>query len=284
MAKRLIIVVVICFLCGCRQQEPIASDAKSLRIISLSPAATEILFRLDLEDQIVGVTTYCNYPPETKQIEKVGTFSHPNIEKLISLKPDIIFATGLEQSMIVEKLKNLHLNIFVSYPSNIDEIFKSIAEIGRLTNRNKEAGILLEEMKAKIELIKNKVKAVPLNRRPKVFVQIYSHPLITVGKKSFINELITLAGGINITSDIDRPYSRINLEVIVKRNPDCIILAYMSTDDSIKDLENLIGYRKINAIKNNRVFGDIDPNLILRTGPRITEGLEELFKRIHNLN
>lgn len=282
MSKKLFILIVIFLLLGCDQEKQIFNQDKKPRIISLAPAVTEILFKLGLENQIVGVTTYCDYPFETQRIEKVGTFSNPNIEKIISLNPDIIFATGLEQALCVEKLRNLNLNIYVSDPSNIKELFDSIKEIGKITNKLKQAEGLIEKMKAKINLIKGKVKSIPLSKRPKVFVQIWPHPLITIGRKSFIDELITLAGGINITHDIPRAYSYVNLELVVKRNPDCIILAYMGQDKDSEYFKNSIGYRRINAIKNNQVFDDINPDLFLRPGPRIIQGLEEIFKRVHN--
>ena len=110
----------------------VSADSERQRIVSLAPSTTEILFSLGLDKEIVGVTTFCNYPSKALAKEKVGTFSEPDIEKILSLKPDIIFATGLEQAFTVERLRQLKLNIYVSDPSNIKELFESIEDMGKI--------------------------------------------------------------------------------------------------------------------------------------------------------
>ena len=258
-----------------------SSEPKKLRIISLAPSTTEILFSLGLDDEIVGVTTFCNYPPQAIKKEKVGAFSNPNIEKIISLKPDLIFATGLEQAPTVERLKQLKLKVFISDPSSIEELLTSIIEIGKLTNREKQAEVLVGQMKAGIERMKTKIKLIPLEKRPKVFIEIWHDPLLTVGKDSFVDELISLAGGINIAYDSPRPYSYFSPEQVIKRNPDCIILGYMVNDEAMKTINNQFGWKEIKAVKNNAVYNDINPDLFLRPGPRLIEGLEKIHKKLY---
>lgn len=257
----------------------LCSEAKAQRIISLAPAITEILFGLGLEDQIVAVTTFCDYPPKAKDKEKVGTFSEPDIEKIITLKPDLIFATGLEQLPIVEKLKKLKLKVYISDPSNIEELFDSIKEIGVLTYKEKEADSLIVRMKNKINEIQGKVKLIAQNKRKKVFIQIWHDPLMTAGKGSFVDELIKLAGGINIANDTPRAYSYFSPEQVIKRNPDCMILGQMG--QAINTVNNRFGWDKITAVQKNAIYDDIDPNLFLRPGPRLIEGLEEIYKRLY---
>ena len=116
-----------------------SQEKEKLRIISLTPATTEILFALGLDKEIIAVTSLCNYPALARQKEKIGTFSQPNIEKILFLKPDIIFCTGLEQARTVIKLKQLKQNIFISDPANINELFKSIMQIGKITRKEQEA-------------------------------------------------------------------------------------------------------------------------------------------------
>ncbi|MDD2689829.1 MAG: cobalamin-binding protein [Candidatus Omnitrophica bacterium] len=251
------------------------------RYISLAPSTTEILFALGLEEEIVGVSSYCNYPLQVKTKEKVGSFSQPNIEKIVSLKPDYIFCTGLEQAQVIAQLKRLNLKVYVADPKNIKELFNSILQIGRITNRYNTAQALIAHMQKEIEKISAKVNLIPQKEKLKVFIEVWYAPLTTAGKGSFINELITLAGGINIASDTKRPYTIFSAEQVIKRNPDCIILAYMDKEKPVKLLEKRLGWNGISAVRNKRVYNDINPDLLLRPSPRITEGLKEIYQRLY---
>ena len=257
------------------------AQAEQLRIISLAPATTEILFALGLDKEIVGLSEFCNYPKEAVSKEKIGTFSQPNIEKILSLKPDLIFCTGLEQSTAIAKLRQLGLNVFVSDPKNINELFWSIREIGKLTSKEKESAALIDGMKSRIKKINSKVSQISEDKKQKVFIEIWHSPLTTVGRGSFINELVELSGGINITSDIKSAYSSVAYEVVLKRNPDCIILAYMGNLSPIEQVMARPGWRNIAAVKNRRVYNDINPDSLLRPGPRVVEAVEELYKKLY---
>ena len=259
----------------------LSQQIKSQRIVSLAPSTTEILFALGLDDEIVGVTINCNYPSEAKDKEKVGTFSQPDIEKILSLKPDIIFATGLEQALTVEQLRQLRFKVYISDPSNMQGLFTSIREIGNLTRREKEAEILINLMRNKIDQIRAKVKFIPQNKRPKVFIEIWHDPLMTTGKCSFVDELINLAGGINIACDVFKAYSYISPEIVIKRDPDCIILGHRSKAETLNIIKNQLGWKEIKAIKNNCIYNDINPDLFLRPGPRLVQGLEEIYQKLY---
>lgn len=257
-----------------------ASIEKQSRIISLSPGTTEILFALGLDEEIVGVSTFCDYPALSQTKPKVGTFSSPNMEVIVSLKPDIVFSTGLEQALAVKELKQLKLNVFVSDPSNIAQLFESIKKIGELTGREKEAQGLISRMKNDIDEVNSKRAALSFSLKPKVFIEIWHSPLMTAGSGSFIDELITLAGGENIAYDTKRPYSYFSEELLIKRDPDYIILGYMQTEVPQNSMKRRFGWENISAVKNNRLINDIDPDIILRPGPRITSGLKQLFERL----
>lgn len=257
------------------------SPAADLRIISLAPSTTEILFALGLDRQILGVSSFCNYPAQANSKEKVGTFSQPNIEKIISLKPDIIFCTGLEQALTIEELKRLKLKVFVSDPATIAELFKSIKDIAKITAKEKEADALIKGMKLKIEEVVSKVKSIPREKKQKVFIEIWDDPLMTAGKGSFIDELISLAGGQNLAFDTSRPYSYFSPEQAIKRNPDCIILTYMSQKKTTDSVKQRLGWQNIAAVRNSRIYNDIPSDLLLRPGPRVADGLQELHKKLY---
>jgi iron complex transport system substrate-binding protein len=249
------------------------------KIISLAPSITEILFSLGLEKNIVGITTFCDYPEQTQNIEKVANFSgQANIERILSLKPDFIFSTGLEQAPLVDKLKRLKLKVILVYPQNLQELFSSILELGRLTGKEENAHNLVDQMEQRIKTIKERVQAIPNEQKPKVFVEISPDPFMTAGKGSFVNELIELAGGKNIAYDTKRAYSQFSPEVVIERNPDFILLGYMQPQP-VTHVRQRMGWRHINAVKNRQIITDINPDLFLRPGPRIVNGLEQIHAR-----
>ncbi len=251
------------------------------RYISLAPSTTEILFALGLDDEIVGVSTHCNYPDKFKIKPKIGDFSSPNIEKIFSLKPDYIFCTGLEQAAAIQNIKKLNLNIYVADPANFDELFLTILDIGKITNRLDKAQKLVDTMKKEIDEISLKVKLLGLNQRKRVFIEIWHEPLMTAGKGSFIDELLTLAGGVNVAHEVIRPYCNFSSEKVVELNPDVVLMAYMDKQSPLKIVETRLGWKNISAVKNKKVFNDINPDLLLRPGPRIVDGLKEIYKRLY---
>ena len=253
----------------------LAEESEKLRLISISPGTTEILYSLGLGDNILAVSSSCNYPEAALSKPRIGSFSNANIEMILHLRPDIVFATGLEQAESVKTLRSLGVKVIVSHPKNMQELFDSIRKIGRATARPKEAEILVRDMQ-------NKLKGAAENRknikRPSVFVEIWSDPLMTVGRNSFVAELISLAGGENIAYDAPRPYSRFNPEIVIRRNPDFIILSYMTNNNAKEKIKTRLGWRYISAIKNDNIIADISPDLLLRPGPRTVEAVEKLSK------
>jgi len=281
--KKLILIIIL-FLLGAVPVKAISANTKGTvpkRYISLAPSTTEILFALGLGNEIVGVSSYCNYPQKAKSKENMGEFSHPNIEKILSLKPDYVFCTGLEQAPIITELKRQNLEVYVSDPKNMEELLNSIREIGKITSKEKVAESLIRNMKQGVEEITSRVTLIPQNKRPKVFIEIWHDPLTTAGKDSFIDELITLAGGINIAYDTKRAFSIFSPEEVIKRNPDCIILTYMDKEKPSRLLGERLGWGEIRAVKNNRLYNDINPDLLLRPGPRLVQGLKEIYKRLY---
>lgn len=259
----------------------LSEAAVTPRYISLAPSTTEILFVLGLDKEIVGVSSYCDYPPEAAKKEKAGSFSQPNIEKILSLRPDHIFCTGLEQANLVRQLRKLNLNVFVADPQNLEQLYASIAEIGLITGRRKEAENTIMKMKQDIKEVSLKVSSIPKEKRLKVFFEVWHDPLMTAGKGSLIDEMITVAGGVNIASDINRPYSIFSAEEVIKRDPDCIILSYMDKKNPIDSVGQRFGWATIKAVKNKRIYNNIDQGLLLHPGPRTSEGIKEIYKRLY---
>lgn len=251
-----------------------SKDRSVKRIVSVSPEVTEILFALGCENSLVGVSSFCNYPDEVKKIEKVGTFSHPSLEKIVFLKPDIIFSAGIEQAPVILKLEKLGIPVFTYSPKSIDEIFQKILIIGKTVNRKEEALDLVENIRK--EIIFDKSPIPNSNKRPKIYLEISEKPYMSVCKGSFIHELIELSGGKNAAEKGIRPFTQVSAETLINWNPDIIIMTHSGSKESLMKRS---GWNQINAVKNSFVFDDIDPDVLLRAGPRIVDG----YRQIRNI-
>lgn len=252
------------------------------RIVSTSPAETEILFALGLAEQIVGVSDYDDYPEAAKSKPKVGGVVKPNEEAILSQSPDLVIGGISMEKPVAEKLKTLGMPVYVTQPKKVDDIMSNILVMGKITNRQDQAEKLVAQMKDDIARVTEAVKNVKPEDKKKVYLEF--SPGWTVGKGEFMDELITLAGATNIAADTEG-WNPISEEKIVKDDPDVILFANGITDDKTgKQLEDIIknrsGWEKMKAIRNQQVFG-MDQNTLSRPGPRITQGLIDVAKAIY---
>ena len=259
-----------------------AEEVNPKRIISLTPATTEILFALGLDDEIIAVSSFCSWPLKAGEKTKAGSFSSPNIEKIISLKPDLVFVTGMEQENISTMLSGLGIKYISVDPKNIDELMYSIEKIGEITGKINEAKGINRNIKNVLSEIDKFVSGKTFSEKPHVYMEIWHDPIMSPGKGSFVDDMIKRAGGISVTSDLRRSYSRIDPEVVISRNPDRIILAYMKSDKWVRDnFSKRLGWQNIDAVKLDKIYTCINPDIILRPGPRVAQGLMELHERFY---
>lgn len=249
------------------------------RIVSLAPNVTEILFGLGLDEEIVGVSIHSNFPEKAKSKVRVGSYFHLDFEKIASLHPDLTVATGAGNTRdMVDRLGKLGLQTYVIYPKTFRDILQSIAHIGQVVNREKEATAIIDGMRKRCEKVGELTKGLP---RPRVFLQIGDVPIVTAGKGSFGDDLIRLAGGENIAGKEDEVYPRLGMEEILKRSPEVIVISSMNPKaDYQKILQEWTQWKSIPAVKNGRIHL-IDSDLLDRPSPRIIDGLEELAKVLH---
>lgn len=246
------------------------------RIISLGPSITEELYLLGVGDKIVGVTTYCQRPSQAQQKEKIGTVVEVNVEKIFSLKPELVLATSLTDPKDVEKLRNLGIRVITfPYAKNFAQLCEQFLELGKITGKEKVSEELIEEAKQKVERLKKEVKDSP---KPKVFVQVGAKPLFTVTKDSFINDFIEFARGVNIAQNLKGGlYSR---EEVIKNNPDVIIIVTMGIGGE-QEKKIWERYRILKAVKNNRIYIVDSYRLCSPTPVSFVEALEEMVKILH---
>jgi iron complex transport system substrate-binding protein len=249
------------------------------RIISLAPNITEILFDLGLDEEIVGVSIHCNYPEKAKTKVRVGSYISVDFERIVFLRPDLIIATGAGNTReMVERLEKLGFPTYVIFPKNLSDILKSILHLGRVVNREKEASRVVQEMNQRSQRVVERAKGLP---RPRVFLQIGEAPVVTVGKGSFADDILHLAGGENIASTEKEMYPRFGIEEVLKKAPEVILISSMNPKgDYEKVLQEWSRWKMIPAVKNGRIHL-INSDLIDRPSPRIIEGLEEIARLLH---
>jgi iron complex transport system substrate-binding protein len=242
------------------------------RIVSLAPSVTETLFALGLSDRVVGVTSYCDYPPEAAQKEKVGDTMKPSTEKIVALKTDLVIASTASQlEQFVRDLDKVGIPVYVSNPHDFAGVLASIEMIGEITGADERAKDLTSKMRARIMAVESGLAGI--KERPGVLFILGIEPLITIGGKSFINELISRAGGDSISRELGAEYPQYSLEAAVAARPEVIFL--QSGESKLPEQLS-----RTPAVRAGRVF-HIDDNILLRPSPRIVDGLEQMAARIH---
>ncbi len=245
------------------------------RIVSLAPSITETLFAIGAGDAVVGVTDYCNYPPEAKTKQRVGGVVNPSIETIVSLKPDLI-VLSMEGNVREDfrKLTSFGIPVFVTNPRTLQGINNSIEQLGMLTGRKANADKLIQSLHVRTDSIK---AIVAKEKKQTVLVFVSLQPIIVVGQNTFFSELIELAGGVNVVKHGASTYPTYSREAVLKSNPDVLIFL---SDVLAKpaDLVTLFPeWTKLKAYKQNKIFR-IDADIVSRPGPRAVNGLEALHK------
>jgi iron complex transport system substrate-binding protein len=257
--------------------------APARRIISIAPSNTEILFALGAGKQLVGREEMSDYPVEAKDVASIGSvFQKLNTEAIVSLQPDLILAAEINSPEQVKALEDLKLTVYyLPNPKTFDELYANLETVGKLTGRSAEAAQLNESLKARYDAVMQKLSQA--KDAPTVFYEIdATDPTkpYTSGPGTFIDLVITLAGGKNIGSELKDAYAQISSEELVKQNPDIIVLGdalYGVTPEAVAQRP---GWNALNAVKNNQVF-PFDDNLISRPGPRLLDGLEQMAQLVH---
>ena len=252
------------------------------RIISIAPANTEILFALGLGDKVVGVTKYCNYPAETQNISKVGGFSTPDIEKIVALEPDVVFAAPIHEAEVIPQLENLGLTVIALTPATIDETYDAIELVGMATGVEETTASLIEDMRSSINAVTSLVANLSDEERPNVFYIVWHDPLMTAGGDTLPGQLIELAGGNNIFANLSG-YPTVSIESLLDGEPQVIIAGTGMGSGANAPLEWAQGETSLqgtDAYKEGKIFS-INTDLTGRFGPRIVDAIYEMLRLIH---
>ena len=257
--------------------------AQPKRIVSLVPSATETLFALGLEGKVVAVTKWDNYPKDVqKKVEYIFAESlYPNAEQILKLNPDLIILgkMGKDDNKSNDAIRNLKIPVVVVNPQSLEATYHSIENFGRLTNTQEQANKLVSGMKEKEQSIAKKVGTIKDSDRLKVWTEV-SETLYTPGEGTFLDELMTKAGGLNIARDV-KGWAMYNSEQVITKNPQVIFETYSYYQkDAVSNILARKGWQNVDAVKNKRVI-ELDNDLVVRTGPRIVDGLESIAKALY---
>jgi iron complex transport system substrate-binding protein len=252
------------------------------RIVSLAPSHTETIYALGLSDRLVAVTDYCNYPPEAEEKPSIGGFSTPNIEEVVAMNPDLVLATVIHETEIIPQLEARGLTVVAVNPTTIDGVIESMTLIGKVTGAEKQAASLVKDMEKRVKAVTDKTGKLTGAEKPRVLYIVWHDPLMAAGSGTLHDELMRLAGGINVAGDLSS-YATISLEAVIAANPQVLIagvgmgtgedlpLQFINTEERLASTDARI---------NNRIYG-IDTDLVGRPGPRIVEALEQFAGFIH---
>lgn len=253
-------------------------EAEPQRIVSMAPSHTQILYALGLGDKVVGVTEYCSYPPEAQEKPKVGGFSNIDLEQVVGLDPDLVLGTSIHAQSVEPALVERGLKVVLINPETVEDVLEKIVLVGRVTGREGAAIALSAELRGRIEATMEKVQKA--GSKPRVYWEL-SNDLYTAGPGSFIDDLITRAGGINIAADVQEQWPQLNLEALILADPEVIILADHPYGETAEGVKARPGWADISAVKNERIVEVLDDDLVSQPGPRVAEALEFVAKVLH---
>lgn len=247
------------------------------RIVSLSPSLTDIVYALGAQDELVGITDYTDYPPEAaRQKPSVGAIVNPSLEKIFALHPDIVLALpAFNGADTIAGLQHLGLPVFLFNTAIVSDIYRNIASVGRVLGRDQQASMLIAQLRSREQRIKQQSTG---KTKPKVLIVVAIEPLITAGRSAFMTEMITAAGAESVTQDVPQDWLQMNLEAVLPRKPDYIVLI-QGGPVTLKDMQQHPGWNSLDAVRESRII-TVD-NRIQIPSPVAFDGLEDLARQIH---
>ncbi|HAP43657.1 MAG: hypothetical protein A2087_14445 [Spirochaetes bacterium GWD1_61_31] len=260
----------------------ITLPGKALRVVSLNPAMTEIIYAAGAGSRLVGNTTWCNYPAEAAAVSKIGGYSAQSIsiEQIVALRPDLVLGEAGSVTELADAMENAGLRFAAVNLRNFEDIYQAISLVGRIAGDQTVAANLVASLRQRVANVVARVAGLSRQQRPVVYYEVWHEPLMTAGPNTFISQIITTAGGINCFADVDTDWPTISFEAIVMRNPTVI----MASDTHGVNVSNdrlalRPGWSALTAVRTNNV-ALIDGDIISRPGPRFVDAIELVAARL----
>ncbi|MDF3018322.1 MAG: periplasmic binding protein [Thermomicrobiales bacterium] len=246
------------------------------RIVSIAPSNTEMLFALGLDERIAGVDSYSTYPPEATQKPQVGTYLEPDLERVVAAEPDLILATEAHLGTVLPELDALGLPTMVIEPMNLDEVFSGMLLLGTITGVSPRAQQVVCELQERVDAVTDAIAGAP---RSRVFFEL-SPDLYTAGPGSYVDDLISRAGGENVAAGAAELWPQLSAEAVVTADPEVILLADHEAGITAEQVAARPGWQEVSAVQQGRIVS-LDADLVARPGPRVVDGLEAIAAALH---
>jgi len=258
---------------------PVTIPDGAVRVVSLAPSLTEIVFALGRGDSLVGVTDFCDYPPTARSKPRIGGPMTPDVELIVQIRPDLVLATAEGNPRdTVAQLARLQIPVFAVKPEGYAGILASIEAVGRALRAEAAATALTQDIQARVAAVRRAVSGRP---RPRVLYLVWTDPLIAAGPAAYIHDLIEMAGGGNVVRERSVPYPRLSWEEVVGAAPEVILVAsHREGPDRPPMGEAWRGWQSVPAVRSGRIVA-VPGDTIHRPGPRVVEGVERLARAIH---
>ena len=263
--------------------ETLSFSSVPMRVISLAPSNTEMLFALGLGDRIVGVTEYCNYPPEANSINKVAGFNTLNLEKVAQVRPELILAIRGNDMESLRSLRQLGIPVFSLDVQNLGQVSGALRRLGALFGVKNRANSLADSLESRIGLVRREMKNI--SDKPKVMWGFWGDPIYTAGAKTMIDDVIETAGGKNMGRLAEGAWPQISLETVIQWAPDVIITTHVPggveyLSDEINRLRKTEGWELVPAVRFGRIHY-VEADWLLRPGPRLVDALQAVVNLLH---
>ena len=253
--------------------KPVTVPSYITRAVSLAPSITESIFAIGGGDRLVGVTSYCNYPEQARSIPKVGDTLNPNLETIISLKPEVVFVSTASQ---IERFTNaLTANgvaVYILNPESFRGVTRDLRQLGELFGTSDRAEKVVADLERRALYVSEVVGGKPV---VPVFVQFSKEPLFTIGRQSFLNEVLKTAGTVSVTADVESAFPKLSKETAATLQPEAIILS--QSDDNVEPND---AFKDSPAVKNGNVY-TVNADILSRPGPRLVDAMELIAQKVH---
>ena len=262
--------------------KPVKLASPATRVVSTAPADTEIAFALGAGGKLAAGTTYDDYPAEAKTLPKIGDFQNPSVEKIVSFRPDLVLATSGIQAKLRDRLEGVGIQVYVVDPTTLDALYTDLTNLGALMGTPDQTRQVVDGMKTTAAGIEQKIAAAKSQSgyaTPKTLLEIWGKPLMVAGKDTLIDDLITRAGGQNVGAAAGSGFPTFSTEVLLQQDPE-VYVATVGSQSTPGQIAERPGYSALGAVKQGHVY-TIEDNLVVRPGPRIIQGLQQLAQMIH---
>jgi iron complex transport system substrate-binding protein len=244
------------------------------RVVSLAPSSTEMVFAVGAGALLVGVSTYDDFPPAARKLPKIGTFSGPDLERIVAFRPDLVVAAYGNPLELIDRMRQRHIPVYVSNPSSVDGVLRNLQDLGRLTGRAAQAASQVRQLRARLGRVTARVRSLPALR---TLVVIWDEPLTVAGGNSFIQDILRHAGGVNVVASLSQAYPKLDPERLPELDPEVVLFPVGKDKPRVERLKGRPGFRQTTAARTGRVY-TLNPDWLMRPGPRVVQGVEAVAR------